>query len=92
MKLLKKGSNNNSSSENNNVNNLLSLLLLGFEGGLEEGFNPPSEENIGGLDSNVVVLVNILTEVNLGVNYVERESNHIKLTKFEGMKAENPNK
>jgi len=42
--------------KNNNDNNL--SLLLGFE----KEFNPSSRENLGGLDPNVVALVNALTE------------------------------
>src|SRR6266542_6874078 len=68
------GGNNNPPLENNNNNNLLSLPLLGFEGGLEGGFNLLSEGNARGLDSNVAVLVNALTGANLGINHVKRES------------------
>ncbi len=85
--------NNNLSSGNNNNNNSspLSLLLLGFRKGLRGGFNPPSGENTRGLDPNVAALVNVLTGANLGINHVERESNHIKLTEFRETEAENPN-
>ncbi len=87
------GNNNNSSSGNNNNNNLLlPLPSPGFEGGLGGGFNPPPEGNAKGLDPNVAVLVNVLTGANLGVNHIERESNHIKPIEFEGTKAEDPNK
>src|SRR6266540_4825432 len=77
--------NNNLSSKNNNNNNLLlspPLPLPGFGRGLEGGFNSPPRGNAGGLDSNVVALVNALTEVNLGINHIERESNHVKSTEF----------
>ncbi len=84
--------NNNSLLGNNNNNNSPpSLPLSGFGGGLGEGFNPSPEGNARGLDPNVAVLVNALTGANLGINHVERESNHIKLTEFEGTEAEDPN-
>src|SRR6266540_6915514 len=60
--------NNNPSSRNNNNNNLPPLPLLpppGFGGGLGGDFNPLSGGNAGGLDPNIVALVNALTEVNL---------------------------
>src|SRR6266511_586942 len=75
--------NNNLPSGNNNNNNLLLLLPSGFEEELERGFNSPGE-NAGGLVLNVVTLVNVLTGVNLEMNYVKRESNYIKLTEFRG--------
>src|SRR6266498_2581559 len=78
--------NNNLPSENNNNNNPPSPPLLlpppGFEEGLEGGFNPPLGRNARGLDPNVAALVNALTGANLGVNHVERESNHVKPTEF----------
>ncbi len=86
--------NNNPPSENNNNNNppsLPPLLSPGFEGGLEEGFNPPPGGNARGLDPNVAALVNALAGANLGVNHVERELNHIKPTEFERTEAEDPN-
>ena len=86
--------NNNPLSENNNNNNLPplpSLLPLGFRGGLEGGFNLPPGGNAKGLDLNVTALVNILKGANLGINYVERESNHVKPTEFRGIEAEDPN-
>ncbi len=85
------GGNNNPSSVNNNNNNLPPLLLLGFEEGLGESFNLPLGENVGGLDPNVIVLVNALTGANLEINHVERESNHVKLIEFGGTEAEDPN-
>ncbi len=86
------GNNNNLPSENNNNNNPLPPLPpSGFGEGLGGGFNPPPGENAGGLDSNVAALVNTLTEANLGVNHVERESNHVKLTEFRGTEVEDPN-
>ena len=36
-------------------------------------------------------MVNALIRVNLGINHVERESNHVKLTEFRGTEVENPN-
>ncbi len=66
----------------NNNNNPPPLLLLGFGGGfggLEGGFNPPPGGNAGGL------------EVNLKINHIERESNHIKPIEFGGIEAEDPN-
>jgi len=59
---------------------------------LEENFNPPSKGNAGRLDPNVAALVNALTGANLGINYIKRKSNHIKLTEFERTEAEDPNK
>ena len=83
--------NNNPPSGNNNNNNLLPLLSPGFGGGLGGGFNPLPGGNAGGLDPNVAVLVNALTGANLGINHIERESNHVKLTEFGGTEAEDPN-
>ncbi len=87
-----RNNNNNSPPENNNNNNLPSLLPpSGFEGGFGGGFNPPPEGNAGGLDLNVAALVNALTGINLGINHVERELNHVKLTEFRRTEAEDPN-
>ena len=89
------GNNNNNlppGNYNNNNPPLLPLLLPpGFGGELEEGFNLPSGGNAEGLDPNVAALVNALIRVNLGINHVERESNHVKLTEFRGTEAEDPN-
>ncbi len=74
---------------NNNNNNPLPLSPPEFKGGL--GFNPPPEGNARRLNPNIVALVNVLTGVNLGINYTEKESNHIKLIEFEGTEAEDPN-
>ncbi len=75
--------NNNTPLRNNNNNNpLLPLSSPEFERGLGKGFNLPLGGNVRGLDPNVVVLVNVLTGANLGINHVKRESNHIKLTEF----------
>jgi len=87
-----RNNNNNLPSGNNNNNNpSLSLLSSGFGGGLEGGFNLPSEGNAGGLDLNVAALVNALTEANLGINHIDRESNHVKSTEFGRTEAEDPN-
>src|SRR6266498_2963144 len=53
----------------NNNNNLppSPLPLLG----LGEGFNLPPRGNTEGLDSNVAVLVNALTGINLGINHIK---------------------
>src|SRR6266540_2217171 len=85
--------NNNPSSRNNNNNNPSSLPLppSGFRKGLGGGFNPPPGENAEGLDPNVAALVNALTGANLGINYIKRESNHVKPTEFRGIEAEDPN-
>ncbi len=83
--------NNNSPSGNNNNNNLSLLPLPGFEGGLGKGFNLPSKRNIRGLDPNVVALVNTLTGANLDINYVERESNHVKPIEFGETEVKDPN-
>ncbi len=85
------GNNNNLLSENNNSNNLPPLPPSGFRGELEGGFNLPSGRNARGLNLNVVALVNVLTGVNLGMNYIKRESNHVKLTEFRRMEAEDSN-
>src|SRR6266498_1616506 len=63
--------NNNLPPENNNNNNLppSPLPLLG----LGEGFNLPPRGNTEGLDSNVAVLVNALTGINLGINHIKKE-------------------
>ena len=88
-----RGNNNNlpSGGNNNNNNSPLPVSPLGFEEELERGFNSPGE-NAGGLVLNVVTLVNVLTGVNLEMNYVKRESNYIKLTEFRGTEVENPSK
>src|SRR6266511_3224309 len=89
------GNNNNNPPPGNNNNNNPPPPPLpppGFEGGLGGGFNSSSGGNVGGLDPNVAALVNALTGANLGVNHVERESNHIKLIEFRGTEAEDPNK
>ncbi len=80
-------------NNNNNPPSLPPLLpLLEFRKGLGGRFNLPSEGNVGGLDSNITALVNALAGANLGINHVERKSNHVKLTEFGGTEAENPNK
>ncbi len=86
-----RGNNNNPLLGNNN-NNSSPLPPPEFEGGLGEDFNPPLGENAEGLDLNVTVLVNALIGANLGINHVERESNHMKLTEFEEIEAEDSNK
>src|SRR6266542_1844545 len=89
------GNNNtNPPSENNNGNNPLlpPLPLSEFGGGFRGGFNPPPGGNARGLDPNVAALVNVLTGANLGINHVEKESNHVKPTEFGGTEAEDPNK
>ncbi len=78
--------NNNPPLGNNNNNNPPLLPPLGFGRGLGGGFNLPSGGNTRGLDPNIVVLVNALTGANLKINYVKRESNHVKLTEFEEQK------
>ncbi len=85
--------NNNLPSGNNNNNNLLPSLGFeeGFEGELERDFNLPPRENAEGLDSNIVALVNALTEVNLKINHTKGEINHIKLTEFKGMEVKDSN-
>ena len=91
------GNNNNNPPSGGNNNNppSLSLLpplpLLRFGRDLGGGFNPPSGGNAGGLDPNVVALVNALTGANLGTNHVERESNHVKLTEFGRIEVEDSN-
>ncbi len=87
-----RNNNNNLLSGNNNNNNPPPPPLLPpkFEGGLGGGFNLLGE-NARGLDPNVAALVNALTEANLGINYVKKESNHIKLTEFGGTEVEDSN-
>jgi len=41
---------------------------------------------------NIIVLINVLIEINLEINYIKKELNHIKLIKFKEMKAKNSNK
>ncbi len=87
-----RNNNNNLPSGNNNNNNPPSLLSLSeFGRGLGGGFNLPPEGNAEGLDLNIAALVNALTEANLGINYVEIESNHVKLIEFRRIEAEDPN-
>ncbi len=87
-----RGNNNNPPSGNNNNNNpLLPFLLSGFGGGLGRSFNSLSGENARGLDPNVTALVNALAGANLGINHIERESNHVKLTEFGETEAEDLN-
>src|SRR6266498_2200390 len=57
----------------------------------EAGSTLPPGGNAEGLDPNVAALVNALTGANLGINYVDRESNHVKLTEFGRTEAEDPN-
>ncbi len=91
------GNNNTNPPPGNNNNNnppLPPLPLLpppGFGEGLGGGFNLPPEGNAGGLDPNIIALINTLAEANLGVNHVDRESNHVKLTEFEGTEVEDLN-
>ena len=87
-----RNNNNNPLPGNNNNNNPSpSLPPLGFGGGLGGGFNPPSGGNARGLDLKVVALVNTLTGANLRINYVKRESNHVKLTEFKGTEVKDSN-
>ncbi|SRR6266508_2317440 len=84
--------NNNPPLGNNNNNNLPPFLLPGFREGLGGGFNPPPEGNAEELNPNVAALVNALTGANLEVNYIERESNHVKSTEFRGIEIKDLNK
>ena len=83
--------NNNPPSGNNNLPLLPLLPLPGFGGWLGGGFNLPPGGNAERLDPNIAALVNALIGANLGINHVERESNHVKLTEFGGIEAEDPN-
>src|SRR6266540_6949799 len=80
------GSNNTNPPPGSNNNNppppppLSPLPPPGFGGGLGGGFNLPPGENVRGLDPNVTALINALAGANLGVNYVDRKSNYVKLT------------
>ncbi len=40
----------------------------------------------------MIVLINVLTGVNLGINHIKRELNHIKLIEFRETEVEYPNK
>ena len=84
-------SNNNSPSENNNNNNPLPPSSPGFKEDLGGGFNLPPEGNARGLDPSIAALINALIGINLRINHVERESNHVKLTEFGGTEAEDFN-
>ncbi len=84
--------NNNLSLGNNNNNNLPPVLSPGFKEGFGKRFNSSPRENLGGLDPNVIALVNVLTGANLRIDHIKRELNHIKLIEFREMEAENPNK
>ncbi len=90
------GNNNNYPSLGNNNNNnpppLSPLPSPGFGGGLGGDFNPLPGGNVGGLDPNVVALINALTGANLGINHINKESNHVKPTEFGGIEVEDPNK
>ncbi len=86
------GNNNNNAPPGNNNNNNLPLLPLLPLPGFGGGFNLPSGGNAGGLDLNIAALVNALTGANLGVNHVDKESNHVKPTEFGGTKVKDPNK
>ena len=86
------GNNNNLPLGNNNNNpSPPPLPPPEFGEGLGGGFNPPPGGGVGGLNPNVAALVNTLTGANLGINHIERESNHVKPTEFGGTKAEDPN-
>src|SRR6266540_6155261 len=65
--------NNNLPLENNNGNNPppSPLLPLGFREDLGGGFNSSPRGNVGGLDPNIVALVNALIGANLRINYIE---------------------
>jgi len=76
---------------NNNNNNLLSLLS-DFEKGLEGGFNLLLKENLKGLDSNIITLINALIEINLRINYIKKKSNYIKPIKFRRIEIKDSNK
>ena len=52
--------NNNPLLENNNSNNPLPPPLSEFKKSFRGEFNPSPEKNSGGLNSNIVALVNIL--------------------------------
>jgi len=92
FRVFKNNNNNPPSGNNNNNNPPPPLPPLEFRGGLEGGFNLPSEGNARGLNPNVIALVNALIEANLEINHVERESNHVKPIKFGKIEAEDPNK
>ena len=79
---------NNSLLNNNNGNNSLPLSINTF--GLRKGFNLLLNNNnspSGRLNPNVIVLVNALAKTNLGINYIEKESNYIKLIEFKKTKV-----
>ncbi len=76
--------------EENNFNNLpLPANLFGNLGGSNSS---PNNNNLsGGLNSNVVALVNALIGINLTGGHYPREGSFIKPTKFEGIETEDPN-
>src|SRR6266498_293358 len=90
----------------NNTQNLPPGFGGGFEGGFRGG-NPggppggpggppggggnPGNNNPGGLDPNVTALVNALTGMNIGGEYVPREGNFVKLGEFGGTETEDLN-
>ncbi len=77
--------NNNNLLLKKNNNNLLPLPE--FEGELKGKLNLlSSRENLRGLDPNIVALINALIGANLGINHIERESNHVKLIDLEKWK------
>ena len=84
---------NNLLSENNNFNNLSLLLVNTFE--LKE-FNLLLNNNNNslpeGLDPNIVVLINVLTEMNLIGEHFSKEESFIKPIEFEEIETENLNK
>jgi len=79
----------------NNTQNPPSGFGGGFRG--ENPGGPPGEgnpgniNNPGGLDSNVVALVNTLTGVNIGGGYIPREGSFVKSAEFGGTEIEDPN-
>ncbi len=85
---------NNPLVGNNNFNNPLSSSSVNLFDNIG-GFNLPSNNNnnpsLGGLNLNIVVLVNALIGMNLTKRYYLRERSFIKLTEFEETEMENLN-
>ena len=85
--------NNPSLVENNNFNNLSPPLLINLFSNIG-GFNLLSNNNnssLKGLDLNITVLVNALTEMNLMEEHYLKEGSFIKSIKFKRTEIENLN-
>jgi len=66
--------------------------LPGDPGGPPGGGGNPGNNNPGGLDLNVIALINALTGINIGEGYTPRKGSFIKPTEFKRTETEDPNK